>query len=278
MRLSVPCGNERPLSQRATSGPRPCTARRMYTTRSKPGRRRIGVLLSDFVDDYQAAVLGGACETARARDIDIFCFVGGELDSPGLGESMRNHVFSFVSKAGLDAVLVIAGAIVNRCGVERLSAYCQGLAGIPICTIAGKLPGRSSVSVNNRSGMSDAVTHLIPLHGRKRIAFIKGPEPNEEAIERFEAYREALEAEKIPFNPRLVAPGDFSPEAGEKAVALFFGERKLDVGAIDAIVAADDTTAFGAMQALEKRKIRIPSQVAVAGFDDLEEARFTAPP
>src|SRR5947209_8241755 len=114
----------------------------MYSTRAKLGRRRIGVLVSDLVDDYQAAVLGGACETARARDIDIFCFVGGELDSPGLGESMRNHVFSFVSKAGLDAVLVIAGAIVNRCGVERLAEYCTALGGIPICTIAGKLPGR----------------------------------------------------------------------------------------------------------------------------------------
>jgi DNA-binding LacI/PurR family transcriptional regulator len=250
----------------------------MYSLRPKLGRRRIGVLLSDLVDDYQAAVLGGACEMARARDIDMFCFVGGELDSPGLGETMRNHAFSFAGKAGLDAVLVIAGAIVNRCGPDRLAKFCAGLGNIPICTIAGKLPGHSSVSVNNRSGMHDAVLHLIRLHGRRRIAFIKGPEPNEEAIERFEAYREALAEETILFDPKLVAPGDFSPEAGEKAVALFFGERKLDVGAIDAMVAADDTTAFGAMQALEKRKIRIPSQIAVCGFDDLEQARFTAPP
>jgi DNA-binding LacI/PurR family transcriptional regulator len=250
----------------------------MYSLRPKLGRRRIGVLLSDLVDDYQAAVLGGACEAARARDIDTFCFVGGELDSPGLGESMRNHVFSFVGKAGLDAVLVIAGAIVNRCGPERLAQYCEGFGNIPVCTIAGKVPGRSSVSVNNRTGMRDAVTHLVRLHGRRHIAFIKGPEPNEEAIERFEAYREALAEQAIAFDPKLVAPGDFSPEAGEKAVALFFGERKLDVGAIDSIVAADDTMAFGAMQALERRKVRIPSQIAVVGFDDLEEARFTAPP
>jgi DNA-binding LacI/PurR family transcriptional regulator len=250
----------------------------MHSPRPKLGRRRIGVLLSDLVDDYQAAVLGGACEAARARDIDVYCFVGGELESPGLGESLRNHVFSFVGKADLDAVLVIAGAIVNRCGPARLSEYCDSLGNIPVCTIAGKVPGRSSVAVNNRAGMRDAVSHLIRLHGRKRIAFIKGPEPNEEAIERFEAYREALAEQAIAFDPKLVAPGDFSPEAGEKAVALFLGERKLDVGAIDAIVAADDTMAFGAMQALEKRKVRIPSQIAVVGFDDLEEARFTAPP
>jgi DNA-binding LacI/PurR family transcriptional regulator len=250
----------------------------MATPRPKIARRRIGVLLSDLVDDYQAAVLGGACEAARARDIDIFCFVGGELDSPVLGDKMRNHVFSFVAKADLDAVLVIAGALVNRCGPTRLSEYCAGLGTLPACTIAGKLPGRSSVSVNNRTGVRDAVTHLVRVHGRKRVAFIKGPEPNEEAIERFDAYRRALAEHKLAFDSRLVAPGDFSAEAGEKAVALFFGERKLDVGSIDSIVAADDTSAFGAMQALERRKIRIPSQVAVVGFDDLEEARFTTPP
>jgi DNA-binding LacI/PurR family transcriptional regulator len=245
---------------------------------SKLGRRRIGVLLSDLVDDYQAAVLGGACEAARARDIDMFCFVGGELESGGLGEAMRNHAFSFVGKAGLDAVLVIAGAIVNRCGPERLSEYCAAFGDVPICTIAGKLPGSSSVSVNNKSGVHEAVTHLIRLHARKRIAFIKGPDPNQEAQDRFVAYRSALAEAQIAFDPKLVAPGDFSPDAGEKAIALFFGERKLEVGSIDAIVAADDTTAFGAMQALEKRKIRIPSQIAIIGFDDLEEARFTAPP
>ncbi len=250
----------------------------MAIPRPKLARRRIGVLLSDLVDDYQAAVLGGACETARTRDIDVFCFVGGELDSPLLGDDMRNHVFSFVAKAGLDAVLVIAGALVNRCGPTRLNEYCAGLGAVPVCTIAGKLPGRSSVAVNNRTGVRDAVAHLVRVHGRKRIAFIKGPEPNDEAIERFDAYRRALAEHKLAFDTRLVAPGDFSSEAGEKAVALFFGERKLDVGSIDSIVAADDTMAFGAMQALERRKIRIPSQVAVVGFDDLEEARFTTPP
>jgi sigma-B regulation protein RsbU (phosphoserine phosphatase) len=244
----------------------------------KTHRRRIGVLVSELVDDYQSAIIEGACQAARARGIDIFCFVGGEFDSPALGESMRNHVFSFVGKAGLDAVLVIVGGIANRCTTDSLSAYCAAFGNIPVCTIAGKLSGIPSVSVNNRSGVHDTVTHLIRIHGCKRIAFIKGPEQNEEAIDRFQAYREALAEQPLEFDPKLVAPGDFSAEAGDRAIALLFGERRLDVGSVDAIVAADDATAFGAIQALEKRRIRIPSQIAVVGFDDVEEARFVAPP
>ncbi len=223
-------------------------------------------------------MLEGACEAARSRGVDLLCFVGGELDSPRLGERLRNHVFSFVGRENVDAVLVIAGAIGNKCGWDRLAEFCSRLGGVPMCTIAGKLPGVPSVWVNNQSGIREAVAHLVRIHSRRRIAFIRGPEANQEAADRFEAYREALAEHQITFDPKLVAPGEFSSESGERAIGIFFGERKLDVGSIDAIIAADDTTALGAMHALEKRKIRIPSQVAVVGFDDLEEARFSAPP
>jgi DNA-binding LacI/PurR family transcriptional regulator len=241
-------------------------------------RRRIGVLLADLVDPYQAAVLEGAREAARSRAVDLVCFVGGELESPRLGERQRNHVFSFVSKENVDAVLVMAGAIGNRCGWDRLAGFCARFANLPTCTVGASLAGIPSVGVDNRMGIHDAVSHLVRVHGRRRIAFIKGPESSQEAADRFDAYREALAEHAIEVDPRLVAPGDFTGDSGERAIGLFFGERKLDVGAIDAILAADDPTALGAMRALDRRKIRIPSQIAVVGFDDLQEARFSAPP
>src|SRR5258708_25618050 len=135
----------------------------MSVPQMKAHRRRIGVLVSELVDDYQAAILEGACQAARGRGIDIVCFVGGEFESPELGESMRNHVFSFVGKAGLDAVLVVVGGIANRCSPYSLSEYCAALGNVPVCTIPGKVPGIPSVSVNNRSGVHDTVTHLIQL-------------------------------------------------------------------------------------------------------------------
>jgi phosphoserine phosphatase RsbU/P len=245
---------------------------------SRSARPRIGVLLSDLVDEYQAAVLQGARDAALIRGAHILCFVGGELDSDGPNEPQRNRIFQFVGTENIDALLVFAGAVGNRCGFEVLARFCQRFGSLPACTIGGELPGIPSVSVNNQSGVEDAVGHLIRIHGRRRIGFIRGPETNPEAEERYRAYLETLSAHDITFNPKLVAPGEFSPESGAAAIDFLFDEKRVHLSEIDALVAADDSMALGALRALEKRKVAVPGQVALVGFDDVEEARFSSPP
>jgi serine phosphatase RsbU (regulator of sigma subunit) len=113
------------------------------------------------------------------------------------------------------------------------------------------------------------------VHGYRRIVFVRGPEANEEAQGRYAAYRHVLEERGIPFDPALVAPGDFRAEAGAEAISTMLDERHVR---FDAVVAANDHMALGAMQALQARQIRVPEKVAVIGFDDVEEARFATPP
>src|SRR4029079_2860377 len=91
---------------------------------------------------------------------------------------------------------------------------------------------------------------------------------------RYAAYRHVLEERRIPFDRALVAPGDFQAEAGARAIATWLDDRHVD---FEAVVAANDHMALGAMQALQERHIRVPQQVAVIGFDDVDEARFATP-
>jgi DNA-binding LacI/PurR family transcriptional regulator len=240
-------------------------------------RPRIGLLLSNLADEYQAAVLQGARETARARGAHLICFVGGPIGSARARNAEQNRIYDFVGRRNVDALAIVAGSVGVECGAARLAEFCKRFGDIPLCTIAGELPGAASVTVNNHAGMRDTIAHLIEVHGRRRIGFIRGPELNQEAEDRFEAYRRALSEHRILIESKLVAPGDFSAESGARAVEILFDERKL-TGVIDALVAADDTTAIGALAALEARKIDVPSQVAVAGFDDLEEARYCSCP
>jgi DNA-binding LacI/PurR family transcriptional regulator len=250
----------------------------VFPRKAAPKQRpKIGLLLSNLADEYQAAVLQGAHETARARGAHLLCFVGGPMAPSRHRTANRSRIYDFIGRANIDALVIVAGSVVTECGPARLAEFCKRFGDMPLCTIAGQVPGAASVAINNQAGMSDAIAHLIEEHGRRRLAFIRGPETNQEAEERFEAYRRALAEHRILIETRMVAPGDFSAEAGARAVELFFDERKLH-GAIDAIVAADDITAIGALGALEARRIEVPSQVAVTGFDDLEESRYCSRP
>src|SRR4051812_27247970 len=240
-------------------------------------RRRIGFLVDDLLDPYQAGLLQAARDAALARGASIWCFVGGEIAGGRPGESQRNRLYDFVSRENVHALAILMGPLGNAVGLEGLGRFMQRFSGMPLCAIGGELPGVPSVQVNNPSGVREAVTHLVRVHNHRRIAFICGRPKNPEAEERYQAYADTLAELGIPLDPRLVAPGEFSQESGAAAVALLLEERGLS-GQIDAIVAADDVTAFGALQELGRRKIDVPEQMALIGFDDVESARFCSPP
>ncbi len=97
------------------------------------------------------------------------------------------------------------------------------------------------------------IRHLIEVHGYKRIAFIRGPQRQLEADQRFEAYKRELEAHNIPFDDRIVVEGNYSPESGRAAVRTLLDERGLR---IQAIAASNDRMAFGAIEVLQQRGIQ----------------------
>jgi DNA-binding LacI/PurR family transcriptional regulator len=130
------------------------------------------------------------------------------------------------------------------------------------------------VVFENQAGARQMVDHLIEPCGRTRIAFLRGPEGNEDSYWREKGYRKSLEAHGIPYNPQLVAIGGFDEQQSLVAV-----EQWLTAGVeMEAIFAADDESAIGAMLALKRANRRVPEDVAVVGFDDIPTARYLTPP
>jgi signal transduction histidine kinase len=128
---------------------------------------------------------------------------------------------------------------------------------------------------DNFKGMKLVVRHLIEEHGFKRIAFIRGVKGQIEAELRYEVYKRELEAHNLPFDKNLVVDGDFTPDSGRAAVHTLIEERGVR---FQAIVAANDRMAFGALEALQKRGIPVPDTVALTGFDDVLEAQSLGVP
>ncbi len=117
-------------------------------------------------------------------------------------------------------------------------------------------------------------TEFLIGQGHRRIAFITGPQTHPDAVQRFDGYKAALSAARIPFARKLVAPGDYSSAGGYAAA-----QALIDSGVeCTAIFAANDQTAYGALLALHRRGIKVPREISVVGFDDLPESSFTIPP
>ena len=146
-------------------------------------------------------------------------------------------------------------------------------AGVP--TVIGGRPSWSDgetlyVDCDNRGGARDAVRHLLGL-GRRRIGHIAGPLDQTASVDRLDGFRDVLPD----IDPRLIAEGDFTPDGGALAMAELL-DRCPD---LDAVFAASDVMASGALRTLRTRGVRVPEDVAVVGFDDIVSvAEWTDPP
>ncbi|HXX67014.1 MAG TPA: substrate-binding domain-containing protein [Polyangiaceae bacterium] len=206
--------------------------------------------------------------------ISAIFFCGGVIESPDPNSVQRNALYDLIDPDRIDGVIVLT-PVGNHIGPEALSAYCSRFAPLPICAVGVELRGHPRVLVDDASGMRQLLDHFILAHGRRRIAFLRGPPGNEQAGRRYAVYLEVLQRHGIAFDPALVTIGDFNAPSGAEGVRLLCGERKAQ---IDAVVAANDLMALGAMEALQGLGFDVPRQVGVAGFDDIDEARFASPP
>ncbi|WP_437730452.1 SpoIIE family protein phosphatase [Sorangium sp. So ce1335] len=237
-------------------------------------KRRTIALLMDYVrGEYQSAVRIGVEHAAGIHDVNLVITVGETLTGQGASESIQNGVYHLVGAEAVEGVLIASATLCNHIGVEGMERFCRGYAPLPMCSIGIPLEGIPSILVDNALGIELAAGHLLDDHACRRVAYIGGPTNNGEARLRLDAYRKALAARALPWDERLIASGDFTIDSGRGAMAEI-----LDRGVeLDAVVAANDNMALGAIDLLKAQGRSVPGDVLVCGFDDVGVARYTKP-
>jgi LacI family transcriptional regulator len=239
-----------------------------------------------FVPDPMARGLAGG----RTLSIGV---VTQAIDSPFYGGALRG-IEDTLSHAGYSALFVSgrwSAAHEARC-IEALrsrrvdgiivltgrlsdSALAACARDLPVVVTGRTLvaPGLYSLDFDNFEGARLATHHLLML-GHRRIAFISGDLKHPDGKERLRGYRAALAAAGIDPEPGLVMPGNFTEGSGLMAVEWLIDSRE----AFTAIFAANDQMAIGAALALHRRRLRVPDDVSLVGFDDLATSVFAIPP
>ena len=232
-------------------------------------RARIGLFITGGTYAYQEDIIHGAHEECVRRGYDLICSSGGRLDC----NDPRSHAFELASPETLDAAILVPGTWAAPLDSPGAQALLNRYAGIRACLIGASFRDIPSVRVDNSTGVLELTRHLIEVHGRRRIAFIAGRGP--EALERQQGFERGLRAAGLEPDPELLFPGDFTFEAGRAAAERWSENGRL---ACDAIVAANDWMAGGALELLQERGIRVPDDVSLTGFDDIDRASFMSPP
>ncbi len=137
-------------------------------------------------------------------------------------------------------------------------------------------PSWAGVFVDNREGARMAAAYLLE-GGARRLLFINGPEGLSVSKLRREGVEEAFRNFGRDPASILVGEGDYSVASGESAVAAVLGAAGAPPP-FDAVFAANDMMAIGAVRSLKRAGLRVPADVEVVGFDDVEPARLVEPP
>jgi len=240
-------------------------------------RLTLGFFVDRLTTGYHNAIWQGVEAQARVRDVNLLCFVGGSLHNQPHSDDMNNVLYGLPDKALLDGLIFAAGSLGTRVNQEKLQAFCERYRPLPMASIAMPLTDISSVLIDNDYGMREMMLHLVDVHGYRRIAFFHRQEGHLENDARYEAYVAVLAERGIAVDPDLVISGTHysTPETG---IRLLFDERQLRPRIdVEALVAHDDRVALEILGILQARGIRVPDDVAVVGFDDIEDSRYAIP-
>ena len=210
---------------------------------------------SFFADPYFPRLTQGIAQACNQFDFTLSLFLVGTKED-------EEKLFSRISRKGfLDGVLVQSGQIGDQL-IEQLvnSKMPLVIAGRPFHP-----ENVSYIDVDNVNAAYHAVSHLIRL-GHQRVATITGTINSTVSVDRKEGYLKALIERRREVDDALIVEGDFTEAGG------YFAMKKLLPQKPDAVFAASDMMALGAMRAAREVGLRIPEDIAFVGFDDLPMA------
>ncbi|MFT3966174.1 MAG: LacI family DNA-binding transcriptional regulator [Sphingobium sp.] len=226
---------------------------------------RIGVVYRNAQNAFLSAMLVGALNAAARLGAQVIVAKCGSFDFDDAAAAVSSLI-----RNGANAILLAPPYSETLSGTD----FSAGLT-VPVFAIAhgAPLPDMDSIGVNEVAAARDMTEHLLE-RGHRRIGFITGPAGHASSTSRLRGFRSALAAHGMEAEESLVAQGDFSFDSGLAAAAALLDRDDRP----SAIFASNDDMAAAVSLVAHRRGLRVPEDLAVAGFDDAPIAVKIWPP
>jgi LacI family transcriptional regulator len=230
----------------------------------------IGVVVHDIADPYFSSIAAGLIEVAYARQL-LVCL------SSTFADSRREREYVALMRAQRARAVVLIGSrsddLPARKALQReIDAFQR--AGGRVVSVGQPLLGVDTVAPENAAG-AEALANSLVAHGHRSFAVLGGPAELLTARDRLDGFRSGLRSRGVELQGRDVIHGAFTRDGGYEAMSTVLA----DPGRLPScIFAVNDVMAVGALARLRAEGLRVPDDVALAGFDDIVTVRDVSPP
>jgi LacI family transcriptional regulator len=223
----------------------------------------IGLLISDIQNPFFTSVIRGAEDVALSRGYHLF------LCNTDEDPNREDEYVRELSKKRVDGLIVASSAS------RRNHTLQLRLEDVPFVFMDREVEGieADTVSVDNRLGMRLIAEHLTQL-GHERVGMVSGPLEKSSGYERYHGLRDALADLGLPLRDSLVRFGDFRVSGGREAAEELLRLPEPPT----ALVVSNYQMTLGALLAVRELGLRVPDEVSVVSFDDMEWAPLANPP
>ena len=245
---------------------------------TKNKRLNIGFFTCHLDNDYAYEVCKGVDYAAKELDVNLIVFPGMYMNASyndpknARFDYQYNSIFYYASSHTLDALIVSIGSIGSFISESDMIAFLKNFD-IPILTIEIEIPGYPYLYTESKTGMRQAVEHLIQEHNKTKIGFVSGRKENADANERLITYCQVLQENNIEVDSNKIVYGNFSEFTEDIVTDLL--DRNPD---LEAIVFANDQMAIGGYTAIKKKGLEIGKDILVTGYDDSPASIVLDPP
>jgi len=238
-------------------------------------RKRIGVFMGEVAAEYQQRVLQSIFEKAQKLNYDVFvfCNFGSYGDNVLYAEGEKGMIY-LPEISALDGIIVGEDILDIEGMADELGEYLKENAGCPVVYLRTEKENFYSVRIDDLKTMEDMTRHFVVDHGFRDICFMIGKKGYADARNRYQGFLNVMKEAGIPVTEHMVFEGDYWREKGKEAVDWFMEGRSTYP---QAIICSNDYMALSVCDELLKRGVRIPEQVCVSGYDNLEESRLYMP-
>ena len=218
----------------------------------------IGLVVTDLNQSFCLNVVKGVNQAIEQLDYDLLVYTGGGSGNRTWAVRERQYV-SLLNGSITDGIIVVTPT------AETFSTH------YPLVAVDPHLDSTDfpAVIATNRIGALSAMEHLLGL-GHRRIGFIGGRPDLQSAIRRLEGYKDSLRQANLPLDPDLIQIGDFTQETGYRCAQKLLALPEPPT----AIFAANDKSAFGAIEAIIDAGLSVPGDISIVGFDNIEESSY----
>lgn len=235
--------------------------------------KRIGIFISHIFGNFQNQLCQGIIDTAQkyGYNTDIFTSMDGENIS--CYASSEDSILRIPHFEEMSGIVFASDTYLSKELKDSIFHTLQEKCTCPVIEVNQQTASYPAIFLDNNAPVLELTEHLIKVHGKKHICYLGSSKETHFSIQRQNIFCKVMEQHRLSLSPNSIYECDYEVEEIRTAVDFFFsGDSRPD-----AIICYNDRMALILMQILFERGIRIPEDIAVTGFDNLDEGANITP-